>query len=407
MVFSNTLATPSTFNRDIQVSVNDGALDSNFATMHMHVVIPPPNDTPGLDLDFNNSTTSGTGYLTGFTEAGPPVAIVDTDVRIFDDDDPNFASATITLTNPDFNDFLTFVGTPPPGILVSGAFSTTITLTGVASQLDYELALKQIRFNNDSADPSNVTRTIEIVVNDGTINSNIATALVQVEAVNNSAPAVDLDPDDSTGTARTTFRTIFTENGPPTQIADTDTTITDVDSTTLVSATITLVNQTSFDQLTVTLPLPGGIVASAYDPATGVLTLTGTATLDDYEVALQQIHYTNDNDNPDTQDRLIEVVVNDGVNTSNVAAAVITVVTANDAPEVEARGHDLCRGHRTRCARPDRRTCRPRQCRARPGGRTHHHRCEDHRQVDDRRRHRRQHQRHLVSSMKPATTRWS
>ena len=155
--------------------------------------------------------------------------------------------------------------------------------------------------------------------------------------MNNSAPVIDLDPDDSTVTTRTTFRTIFTENGTPTAIADTDTTITDLDSTTLVSATITLANQQAGDLLTVTLPLPGGIVASAYDPGTGVLTLTGVASLDDYEVALRQVLYSNDSDNPATVDRLIEVVVSDGVNTSNVAAAVITVVPVNDAPAVDRR----------------------------------------------------------------------
>ena len=198
VVFSSTLASPSTQNRDIQVSVNDGILESNFATMHMHVVIPPPNATPVLDLDFNNSTTTGANYLTGFTESAPPVpvAIVDADVRITDSDNLNLASATITLTNPQAGDHLTFDGTPPAGILVFGSGTSLITLTGVASQGNYELALRQIRYSNDSVDPSNVTRTIEIVVNDGIINSNTATALVQVEAVNNSAPVIDLDPDD-------------------------------------------------------------------------------------------------------------------------------------------------------------------------------------------------------------------
>ena len=203
---------------------------------------------------------------------------------IIDSDDPNLASATITLTNPQADDVLIFDGTPPPGITVSGSGTTVITLTGVASSGSYQTALQQIKFSNGNIDPSNVTRTIEIVVNDGTSNSNTATALVQVEAVNNSAPVIDLDPNDSSFSTRTTFRTIFTENGAPIPIADTDTTITDLDSTTLVSATITLANQQAGDLLTVTLPLPGGIVASAYDPGTGVLTLTGTATLDDYEV---------------------------------------------------------------------------------------------------------------------------
>ena len=118
VVYSNTLAAPSTADRGIQVTVNDGILDSNLATMYMHVVIPPPNAAPVLDLDANNSTTTGANYLTGFTESVPPVpvAIVDVDVRVIDSDNLNLASATITLTNPQAGDHLTFDGTPPAGI---------------------------------------------------------------------------------------------------------------------------------------------------------------------------------------------------------------------------------------------------------------------------------------------------
>ncbi len=116
--------------------------------MYMHVVIPPPNVAPVLDLDANNSTTTGANYLTGFTEGGPPVAIADTDISIFDSDNTSLASATITLTNPQADDVLTFDGTPPPGIVVSGSGTTVITLTGVASSGSYQTALQQIKFDN-------------------------------------------------------------------------------------------------------------------------------------------------------------------------------------------------------------------------------------------------------------------
>ena len=338
VVFDTT--STSTADRGIQVTVTDSSgLISNLATMYMHVVSPPPNIAPVIDLDANNSTTTGANYLTEFTEGGPPVAVADTDILIVDPDDTSLASATITLTNPQAGDVLIFDGAPPPGIVVSGSGTTLITITGVASAATYQTVSQLIKFSNGSIDPSNITRTVEVTVSDGTSNSNTATALVQVEAVNNSAPVIDLDPDDSTGTVRTTFRTMFAENGAPIPIADADVSITDLDSTTLMSATITLANQRPGDLLSVaTLPLPGGIVASAYDPGTRVLTLTGTATLDDYEAALRQIRYSNDSDNPDTVDRLIEVVVNDGVNTSNVAAAVIGVVPVNDAPAVVLEG---------------------------------------------------------------------
>ena len=122
---------------------------------------------------------------------------MDTDVLIIDRDNPNLASATITLTNPQAGDVLTFDGTPPPGIAGFRLGHNCHHAHGRrVCRATIRLALQQIKFSNDSIDPSNVTRTIEVVVSDGTSNSNTATALVQVEAVNNSAPVIDLDPDD-------------------------------------------------------------------------------------------------------------------------------------------------------------------------------------------------------------------
>ena len=79
----------------------------------------------------------------------------------------------------------------------------------------------------------------------------------------------------------------FTENGAPVPIADVDTSITDADSSTLVSATIKLVNPQAGDLLTVSGALPGRITTAGYDPGTGVLTLTGVGTLAEYETALE------------------------------------------------------------------------------------------------------------------------
>src|SRR4029077_9950445 len=85
------------------------------------IAVNPVNDAPALDLDANNSTTPGANYVTGFTDGGSPVAIADTDVSIFDGDSPSLASATVTLTNSQTDDVLTFAGTPPLGIAVSGS----------------------------------------------------------------------------------------------------------------------------------------------------------------------------------------------------------------------------------------------------------------------------------------------
>ena len=86
MVFDTTSI--STADRIIQVTVNDGTSTAMSRTTYMHVVLPPPNVPPVLDLDANNSTTTGANYLTLFTDGGPAVAVVDTDVSVIDNDSP-------------------------------------------------------------------------------------------------------------------------------------------------------------------------------------------------------------------------------------------------------------------------------------------------------------------------------
>jgi hypothetical protein len=156
VVFDTT--STSTADRIIQVTVNDGTSDSNVGTTYMHVVVPPPNVPPALDLDANDSTTPGANYLTTFTDGGPAVAVVDTDVSVIDNDSPTLASATVTLTNPQALDSLTFNGAPPGTIAVSGTGTNVITLTGVSSLADYQLALQQVRFSNTDTNPSTETR---------------------------------------------------------------------------------------------------------------------------------------------------------------------------------------------------------------------------------------------------------
>ena len=257
----------------LTVATSDGtATDTDAIAITVNAV----NDPPALDLDANNSTTPGANYLTGFTDGGPAVEIVDTDVLITDDD-TELTSATVTLTNHDTDDVLVFNGALPAGITASAYDSATgiLTLTGTASLAAYQTALQQITFDNTGTTPSTATRVIDIVVNDGASNSNTAQTLIQVEVVNNAAPVLDLDPDDSGGSVRSTFRTGFTENGAPVPIADVDTSITDADSSTLLSATIKLANPHTGDLLTVSGVLPGPITTAGYDPGTGVLTLTG------------------------------------------------------------------------------------------------------------------------------------
>ncbi|MCP4385602.1 MAG: hypothetical protein GY798_30040, partial [Hyphomicrobiales bacterium] len=132
----------------------------------------------------------------------------------------------------------------------------------------------------------------------------------------------------------------YTE-GDGAQIIDATLTITDVDDSDIASATVTISAGfvSSEDVLAFT---DGGGITGSYDSGTGVLTLSGTATLAAYEAALESITYENTNsDDPNTGNRTIAWAVFDGNDTSASVTSTITVAATNDAPVVAGAGGTL------------------------------------------------------------------
>lgn len=132
----------------------------------------------------------------------------------------------------------------------------------------------------------------------------------------------------------------YTE-GDPAMVIDGTLTVSDVDSATLTSATVTISGGfvSGEDVLAFTNT---GTITGSYNPGTGILTLTGTDTLANYEAALESITYQNTNtNNPNTGARTVTWVVNDGVANSAAITSTITVAAVNDAPVVMAPGAAL------------------------------------------------------------------
>ena len=59
-------------------------------------------------------------------------------------------------------------------------------MTGAATLAAYQTALSAVRFNNTSNTPDTTARTLDVTVNDGLVDSNIAHATVTVTAVNDA-----------------------------------------------------------------------------------------------------------------------------------------------------------------------------------------------------------------------------
>jgi autotransporter-associated beta strand protein len=130
-----------------------------------------------------------------------------------------------------------------------------------------------------------------------------------------------------------------TEAGGAVLIAATGT-LSDVDSNTLSRLTITLAATPdgAAESLGVLGSLPTGITAGNYDASTRSLTLSGVASLADYQTALRQITYANSDQDPDTSARSISIVAHDGAADSTAGTLSVTVVAVNDAPVLSGGG---------------------------------------------------------------------
>ena len=175
---------------------NDGAADSNPPVISTITINPPT--PPTLDLDGDNDVT-GNDYQTRYSLGGSPISISD-DVLVGDADSVNLQSASIYLrTRPDGDgaESLLIDGALPGGITTTGfdRAAGTIELTGDASIADYQTAIAQIEYNNTIGLQLS-DRLIEVIVNDGIFDSNLAVTTIDMVV----PPYIDLDGNNSSFT---------------------------------------------------------------------------------------------------------------------------------------------------------------------------------------------------------------
>ena len=132
--------------------------------------------------------TPGNNYQTTYTENGAAVAIAAG--ALITDDGTTMASARVVLTNASAGDVLSVLGGLPGGITssvdTSVAGQITLNLSGTASIANYRTAIQQVRYSNNSENPAADNRILQVTVNDGLLNSNVATATVTVTATNDA-----------------------------------------------------------------------------------------------------------------------------------------------------------------------------------------------------------------------------
>jgi VCBS repeat-containing protein len=192
------------------------------------------------------------------------------------------------------------------------------------------------------------TDTFTYTMQDTAGSPSSATVTITINGVNDVS-SLDLDAnDDGDGVTvppatGSNYATTFTEGSPAVFIQDAvDATITDIDSPTLSSITVTLTNllDPTFEVLDVDL-LTGGFNLNftknfTTDPSTGVLTISATTPqpLADFVTLLRRVTYRNTDSTPSLTSRVIEFVVNDGAGNSNPATTTVTIVAIPNSPPV-------------------------------------------------------------------------
>jgi hypothetical protein len=315
VTFENTDDNPSgTKTVSFQATDAEGAA-SNVATRTID--LNNANDAPVV------TTTNGS---TAYTE-GDPATTIDSGITVTDADDTNLESGQVRISSGfQSGDDLVFVNQNG----ISGVYNTgtgVLTLTGTSSVANYETALRSIQFQSTNTNPV-ASKTVEFKVNDGDVDSNTPTKEITVTAAN-SAPVV----------TTTGGNTAFTE-GLGAVAVDTGLTVTDPDSTNLSGATVQITGNYSMADDTLAFTNQNGITGN-YSALTGTMTLSGSASLADYQTALRSITFDNSSQNPTgTKTVTFQVTDDEGGASQSSATAdkTIALTGVNDAPVVTNSG---------------------------------------------------------------------
>ncbi len=267
--------------------VSDPKSDTGSVSFTINAINDPPSFTIAADPPASNE------------DAGPQTVL-------------NFATAISAGPN-ETGQTLTFNITP-------GATTGTLTFSSGPS-IDATTGTLTYTATGDT----NGTATFSVTLSDNGSNtppnSNTSAAQQFTITVNaqNDAPVV----------TTTAGNLAYTENDPATAI-DTGLTVTDGDSPNLTGAVVAITAGFVSAQDTLAFTNQLGITGN-YNSGTGVLTLTGTTTVANYQTALRTVTYQNSSDNP-TASRTVSFTVNDGTSNSNTATRGITITAVNDAP---------------------------------------------------------------------------
>jgi VCBS repeat-containing protein len=298
----NGLAKGQTATDTFGYTVSDGFSTASAAVT---VTISGVNDLPVI----SNIESGALSY-----QSQSPAVAVTGSLTISDDDDATMSAATVSITSGFDSGKDVLSVTNQNGITGSYDASTgVLTLTGSASLADYQAALRSVQFATTDSSASPAARVVSFGVTDslGATSTVTAQRTIDVSEAHQAPVLANIEPG-----------TINYYAGTPGVPVTSSLTVTSADATNLVGATVKISSGFASGEDVLSFSNQNGITGS-YDASTGVLTLSGTASLADYQAALRSVTYSDSSAlSPTTGDRTISFQVDDGYAQNNLSNTV-------------------------------------------------------------------------------------
>jgi hypothetical protein len=293
-----------------QVQDNGGGTDLDPTPNTMTINVTAVNDAPVNTVPGPQSTNQDTPKVFSSGNSNQ-ISVADVDAG----SNPikitlTGTNGTLTLSTTAGLVFITGDGTADATMMFTGTLSTVNT------------ALNGMSFNPTSGFSGAASLQI---VSDDQGNTGAGGPLTDTDSVN-----ITVVPPNASPVVTTTGGNLaYTENAGAVAI-DPGLTVTDSDNANLTGATVAITAGFVSAQDTLAFTNQLGITGN-YNSGTGVLTLTGTTTVANYQAALRTVTYANSSDNP-TASRTITFTATDGISTPGSASRGIAITAVNDAP---------------------------------------------------------------------------
>ena len=321
LTYDNRAEEPTGDIHNLTITVNDGKFS---ASSQVIVTSLPINDlAPILNLDGNRRN-----FGTEFVENQPQGIPVAGNVNLTDLDGmqvgfgvfvPSYV--TVELQAMDADDELLMYDNVPQG------HSMNFSAQSIA---EFEDRLGNITYLNKATQPSDGPRYIHFQACDHPSQCSAVAVTTVIILPVNDAPSVVLRIVSIT----------FQEGMDAVRLAP-NLTVSDVDNTTLASATVQLENVLDGDKevLLVNTSLTTISMQTNRDQDTVWLRLNGIATLSEYERVLRTVQYDHQSmDNPTSGRRNVTFEISDGLDSSEPDAVAVSVAPINDAPLLDLNG---------------------------------------------------------------------